>query len=184
MKRIALSAAMAAMFLTGCEATNWEITANCEGGSASWKCSGGGKISGTFQKNSIYSAGSMDAANFSIDLGGSTVGTPSSGNVTVSLVDSSTNSVQAAQVFAWIRSGERLYFTDPTQVNVWAGANTGSADSVAYQLHQFEISGVESGTNMFSTTAEYAGVPRAVSITTFSGGGGNGGCRVGHCQEQ
>lgn len=180
MKGIFFSAAMAAGFLTGCEATAWEATANCEGGSAGWKCSGGGKISGTFQKNT---ATSFDAANFSIDLDGTTVGTPAFGNVTISLVDSSTHSVQAAQVFTWVKSGARLYLADPAQVNSWAQLNAGSANSVAYGLHQFDVTGVTGGDNMFSATSEYAGVPRAVSISTFSGRV-SGGCRVGHCQVQ
>lgn len=182
MKGIVLVAAIAsALLLTGCETTEWEVSANCEGGSSSWKCSGSGKIKGTFEKSGS-AFGAMDATNFALDLDGSTVGTPSTGSVTISLVNSATNSVQAAKVFSWFRSGSRLYLTDPAQVNAWAQANAGTADSVAYQLQQFTVTGVQSGSNMFSATAEYAGIPQASSITTFSGR--NSGCRVGTCQVQ
>ncbi|MGI8560969.1 MAG: hypothetical protein ACR2J7_05960 [Luteimonas sp.] len=178
------SVAVVALLLTGCEATEWELSGSCEGGSGSWKCEAEGKIKGTFQKNSAStnSVGGMDAADFSIDVDGSSVVVPSTGNVTVSLVDSTTNAVQAAQAFAWVRSGSRLYLANPAQVNSWAQANSGTADTVQYQLHEFNVSGVTSGTNVFSVTAEYAGNPRASSISTFSGGGGE--CEIGYCQEQ
>lgn len=181
-KGVMFVVALGAALLSGCQTTEWEVEGKCEGGSGSWNCSTGGKIRGTMQKNGV--AGGMDAANFSIDLNGSTVGAPASGNVTISLVSSSTNSVQAAQVFAWIRSGSRLYLSNPTQVNAWAQANAGNADTLAYQLHPFDVTGVQSGENMLSVTAEYAGAPRAVSITTFSRGFDP--CRRGggYCQEQ
>lgn len=181
MKGIFVCATVAAALLTGCQTTNWELSANCEGGSASWKCSGGGKISGTFKSNA---AANFDASEFSIDLDGSTVGVPASGSVTISLVKSAGNSVQAASVFTWVKSGSRLYLSDPAQVNTWAQLNANDADSVEYQLHQFDVADVSIGDHMFSMTAEYAGVPRAVSISTFSRGG-DGGCGVGHyCQVQ
>lgn len=179
--------AMTAIVLTACEPKEWEVEANCEGGSSSWKCSGGGKIKGTFQKqqrNSFYAAStsSWDAANFSIDLDGSTVGTPSTGNVTISLVDSQGNVVQATKIFAWFKSGTRLYLVNPSEVNTWAQENAGSADTVRYQLQPFDVSGVSSGDNLFSVTAEYAGDPKALSVMTFSSG--DSGCGIGYCQEQ
>jgi hypothetical protein len=179
--------ALAAMFLTACEPTEWEAEASCEGGSSSWKCSGKGKIKGTFHTQQVYglysaSSSNLDAADFSIDLDGSTVVTPASGNVTISLVDSHANLVQAAKTFAWVKSGTRLYLVNPSEVNTWAQANAGSADTVRYQLQPFDVSGVNPGDNIFSVTSEYAGVPKAVSVTTFSTS--DGGCGIGYCQEQ
>lgn len=110
------------------------------------------------------------------------MGTPSTGNVTISLIDSHTNVVQAAKIFAWVKSGTRLYLVNPSEVNTWAQENAGSADTVRYQLQPFEVSGVSSGDNLFSVTSEYEGDPKAVSVTTFTSG--NSGCGIGYCQEQ
>lgn len=100
--------------------------------------------------------------------------------MTISLVDSQANVIQAARMFAWVKSGTRLYLVNPSEVNTWAQENAGSADTVRYQLQPFEVSGVSSGDNLFSVTSEYEGDPKAVSATTFTNG--DSGCEIGYCE--
>lgn len=137
-------------------------------------CEVGGEISGTlplapkgdFAKALATVIGSVDAGAFTLDVSDSTVTVPTTGYVTVKLIDSSTGSVQASKVFPWIRSGTLISLADPMAVNVWAEANAGSANSVEYNLHKFQTS-ESPGWNTLAVASNYEGQTEAYATTTW-----------------
>ena len=172
--------------LSGCDGT-WKVQGECTSKS---QCKIGGEIGGKFliQKRvpanileAILASGQVfDASQFSIALDGTTVGVPVTGLVTVKLVDSSNGTIHAAKAFPWERVGSNLVLTSPDSVNSWAYASAGDSDSIAYELHPFQVTGA-SATNVLSLSVRYEGAPRASNSTTWSNGSG---CRVGTCAIQ
>lgn len=156
--------------LTACTA-NWEVGASC---SAQSKCEVHGKMSGTIGSDSrglinMMSLSSIiDASDFQIDTSGSSVPYPTHGTVTVSLMDASNNSVQAAKLFSWSRSGNIITLDNPGVVNQWASNNQGNADSIAYRLTPF-ISNYGAGEHTLHADAKYKGVSKASTTITVTG---------------
>lgn len=114
-------------------------------------------------------ASSYDASQASMDISGSTVSWPQQGNATVELVDTSTGSVQASHVFAWIRTGTTIKFASPGAVNTWAQQNSGSSDAVDVRLGAFYPGDQTGGTNTLSATSKYADEVEATATTTWHG---------------
>jgi hypothetical protein len=186
-KQAVLGAAISsiALGLTGCASVNWSVTGKCN-------TQGVCEVSGTVtnQKSMsiplldrlLKSSGVADASQFKIDTTGTSVYTPSTGMVTVKLVDSSTGVLQAAATFPWVKSGSNIVLSNPDAVNAWALANGGTADSMEYELLPFAVQQT-AGSNTLRVGAAYQGTTYAVSTTTWRGGGG--GCsRIAECQIQ
>lgn len=185
MKKVFAASALLAMvsFLSGCEGT-WKVNGECTSTS---QCKIGGEIGGKFLVRKgipvnavqaiLESEQVFDASQLGIALDGTTVGVPSTGLVTIKLVDSSNGTIHVAKAFAWNRVGSSLVLANPDSVNSWAYASAGDSDSIAYELHPFQATGA-SANNVLSLSVKYEGVTRASSSTTWSAGGG---CRVGKC---
>lgn len=182
-----LAASMSSIVLgmTGCASVNWSVTGKCN-------TEGVCEVSGTVtnQKSMsvplldrlLKSSGVADASQFKIDITGTSVYTPSSGLVTVKLVDSSSGVLQAAGTFPWVKSGNNIILSNPDAVNAWALANGGTADSMEYDLVPFAVN-QSPGSNTLRVGAKYQGTTYAVSSTTWHGGGG--GCSgIAECQLQ
>jgi hypothetical protein len=174
-----------ALMLSACSGT-WEAEATC---STSGPCSVTGRVKGTFkstadQPSTIFqmiaqSASVMDAAQFSIDVSGSTVGVPVNGLVTIKLIHSQTGALQAQNTFSWVKSGTDLVLVNPNAVNSWAMSQGGTADSMEYVLHPFAVT-QSSGPNQLQASTQYEGTTYVSAVAVWSGSGG--GCRFS-CQE-
>ena len=68
------------------------------------------------------------------------------------------------QGISWERVGSNLVLTSPDSVNSWAYASAGDSDSIAYELHPFQVTGA-SATNVLSLSVRYEGAPRASNST-------------------
>ena len=156
-----------------CSGAQYKVSGECSTGGG---CTVGGEVSGTlplapkgeFAAMVAAVIGSVDAGSFTLDVSDSSVTVPASGYVTVDLVDSASGMTQASRVFPWIRSGTFITLGDPAAVNAWATTNAGNADSVEYNLHQFQT--VESsGWNTLALAAEYEGMTEAFATTTWKG---------------
>lgn len=179
-----------ALAVTGCEGT-WKAGAECSSGGG---CSVKGEVGGTFAfsedkvplaQRMMMSSSIPDAAAFEIDVSGSSVGVPSSGWVTLQLVERRSGLVQAARQFRWVRSGSVIRVAEPDVVNSWAAQSGGVADTLKYDLHQFQAHG-GSGTNVLKVSSKYEGQVKASATASWSGGRpGDGGCGSGAvCQIQ
>jgi len=151
---------------------NWKVSASCD---TTKKCEAGGEISGTWGggggspqlRSAMLTATTVpDAAQFYIDTTGSTIAYPVTGTVTISLIVSSTNSLQAAKLFAWTRSGNIIRLTDPDAVNAWASANGGNADKMTYKMTRFQ-SDYGIGDQQMKVTSVYEGTATASATTSF-----------------
>jgi hypothetical protein len=156
------------LLVTACTA-NWKLTASCD---TTKKCQVGGEIGGPVGPIKRLLASAMmatttvpDAAQFYIDTTGSTVAYPATGTVTITLIDSTTGSVQAAKLFGWTRYGNQLKLTDPNAVNTWASAY-GNADSMKYSLTRFQ-SNYGIGNQTIAVASNYEGSVTATSSSTF-----------------
>lgn len=175
---------LAVFSLAGCDQpADYEGSIECKtGGECTIKGSVKGRFSiekSTLAASIIASGGVFDAAQFNMNLAGSTVGVPSAGLVTIRLVDSRNGITQAARVFPWNRTGGTLALAGPDGVNAWIISSGGSADSLAYELHPFQTSG-QAASNVLAVAIRYEGQTRASSSVSMGGGG----CRVGVCSEQ
>lgn len=168
---LALSILTASLGMTGC-ATSWEVSATC---SQTAKCSATGKIGGTFDKRSIplhekilmtALADVPDASQFELDLCGSTVTYPSTGTVTLTLFNTTTNTAVAARQFAWYRSGNTLRLSDPNAVNAWAASDGGNANELRYTLARTDVA-ANPGENVITVTSKYQGSQTATSSSSF-----------------
>lgn len=173
MKKHLLATAVVGSILVMAACTaNWKVSASCD---TDKKCQAGGEISGTLGggggspqlRSSMLMATTIpDAAQFYIDTTGSTVAYPATGTVTISLINSSTKSVQAAKLFAWTRSGSIIRLTDPNAVNAWASVNGGSADKMTYQMTRFQADyGI--GDQQIKVTSVYEGTATASATSSF-----------------
>lgn len=150
-----------------------EAHANCKSSSG---CEAGGSVKGEWEmlRNATKGAfatltTSFDAANFVIDVSESSVTLPDQGNVTIQLINSSTNAIQASRTFPWVRAGTVLRLADPVAVNAWAQQNGGNADSFNYELESFYPSGQIVGLNTLATTSKYNGEVQSSASTTWRG---------------
>lgn len=185
-----------ALFATGCEGPDeMEVTgsASC---SSSAGCEAKGSITAKWKRNQteqygdhaqsgltsrmMQSSNVIDAAQFSLDVGGSSVVLPSAGLVTLTLVDSATGQTQTTGTFAWRKYGDDLVFSDPNAVNDWAYSQGGTADSLHYALQPFNVV-ANTGSNRFEVATQYEGQTYATASTTWYSGGGDD-CR--NCQVQ
>lgn len=156
-----------------CSGAQYKVSGECSTGG---NCTVRGEISGTlplapkgdFAAMMASVVGSVDAGSFYLDVSDSTVTVPASGYVTVGLVDSGTGTTLASRVFPWIRSGTVITLGDPEAVNAWATSNGGIADSVKYDLHQFQAE-ESPGWNTLAIAAEYEGATEAFATTTWKG---------------
>ena len=164
---LAVSLASAAM-LTGCAGAQWKAGASCD---TTKKCEVHGEISGTipnfrFANMQLVASAVADAAQFEVDVSGSTIPYPSTGTVNIILTNSSTGTTVAAHVFGWTKSGNIIRLSDPNGVNTWATANAGSADTVTYRMVKFQ-SNYAPGNQTIAVKSKYEGVVKASATTTF-----------------
>lgn len=163
--------------LTACSGVRWRVYVDCDVRNGSKSCRVGGEGSGSIRLNlanrstmqkflaNVASIGS--AADFSIDVSGSTIAYPTSGQVTVTLSVSSTGAVEAVGVFPWIRTGSVIRLSDPGSVDAWAISNSGDADSMAYDLVPFEANFAD-GSNTIAATSYFQGAATASSASEFT----------------
>lgn len=179
---IALSALIpATLALSGCETfrsarmygeCNNKIGGGGEckvGFEVKWEKGGGGTPQSLLRMALSSSDTLPDAAQYSLDVSGSTVPYPSSGWMTVYLKDSAKGYVVASADFAWSRSGNLIRAKDPDAINAWAYANAGTADTVAYELHKF-TSSYGPGMQTIAGASSYEGVRITSYQTNFYGG--------------
>ena len=189
MKRMMLAAVVPLLVASGCSAT-FGASATC---TSSGDCSFSGEIKGTMVNSTPSMPASQvrrwavakevfDAADITIGLDGSTVAVPQDGYVTLSLTDSRNGVVQAAQVFAWTRSGNTIQLADPDAVNAWAMAQGGSADVLAFQAHPFAVQAA-AGSNTLRVTSQFQGEARASGSYSWTSLPGTCG-RHARCQAQ
>lgn len=161
--------------LTGC--AGWTVTAStgCSQtfpGSGGIKCDARVSASKTFENRmlsaaNLASSGALpDASAFSMNISGSTITYPSTGQVTITITNSSSNSVVAAQTFSWVRTGNTLVLANPAAVNAWASGISSAADEVSYQLVPFEAQAA-AGNNTIVAASVYQGQTTASASSTF-----------------
>lgn len=108
-----------------------------------------------------------DASLFEIDVSGSTITYPSSGQATLTLVDNTTNTVIAARQFAWYRSGNTLRLSDPDSVNTWAATEGGAANELRYSLPRM-VTSAPPGPNVIAVKSIYQGSQTASATSEFT----------------
>lgn len=129
-----------------CSGMQYKASADCKTGGGS--CTIHGEVSGTLPfapqgivEQTLYAfTGTADAGAFSLDMSDSTVAVPSTGSLTVRLINSASGITRASRIFPWKRVGMNIVLTDPASVNAWAINNGGDADSVTYDLLPFVTS--------------------------------------------
>ena len=177
---VALS--VACLSLGGCATTSqgtWEISGKCSGLPSKPSCEIGGKIGGTWggggggnkklvalAQQVLVAADVADAAQFSIDVSGSTITYPDSGIVTLMLKNRSTGVVRATKDFSWIRSGSILKLADPDSVNNWALSSGGDANEITYSLKRFQVNSGY-GEQVISVASKYEDVVTAAATSTY-----------------
>lgn len=173
-KRIIAVIFLATIPLMGfsCAGVTWKVTGKCKTGG---ECEVGGEMGGTLPKQkqtlleTIFFAGdTIDAGSFNVDVSESSVSVPNTGNVTVRLVESASNSIVASSNFPWVLNGTRIVLANPTTVNDWAMQYGGTADLVRYDLSPFQTT-QEVGTNTLAVAAIYEESVRATDTETFRG---------------
>lgn len=171
-KILALLVAAGVIGLSACAGATWNVKVVCK---PDGDCHGEGSIGGTIPPKGssmplaerlLRSASVVDAAAFELDVSGSTFSYPLTGSVTLILTDRTTNSIQAARQFGWIRSGAMLRLADPDAVNAWAAAEGGTANDLTYRLAPVRTS--VPGEHSASIKTRYDGVVRATATTTFT----------------
>lgn len=105
-------------------------------------------------------------ADLEMDFSGTTVGIPTSGSVTLSLLDSSGGTL-AATTFSWTRSGNVATLDNPSAVTSWVAAQSGNVADVSIETLPMTIS-TSPGTNTFQSTARYDGSNLATSAQTWT----------------
>jgi hypothetical protein len=101
-----------------------------------------------------------------LDLSASTVPIPTSGTMTLRLIDSRNNKLIASQVFAWVGTQGRIRPKNPDAINEWAYRNLGTADTLQYELTKF-YSAYGPGLQRIAATSAYDGVVISEFSSTF-----------------
>ncbi|MGX9188116.1 hypothetical protein [Stenotrophomonas sp. Ker107b] len=70
--------------------------------------------------------------------------------------NAATGRVVASRRFAWVRSGTVIRARDPDEVNRWAYANAGDADTLGYELDPF-VSNYGPGRQVIAGASSYEG---------------------------
>jgi hypothetical protein len=154
------------LLLAGCS-SSWTIkaSASCSrtfpGGQT--KCTAGASTSTTIGNNirmlaSAFSGESIpDASEYSMDTSGSTIPYPRTGQITVTLKNSSANTVVAAKMFPWTRIGNTISFSNPSAVNSWVdNVANATVDEVDYQLAPFNAQ-LKPGPNTLKAATKHNG---------------------------
>lgn len=160
--------------LTDCGPASYEVSASCE---SSKKCKVQGKISGTFgggkKDMSLYqrllsmaATEIPDAAEFAIDISGSSVAFPGAGVTTLRLVNEAMGVEVASRQFSWVRIGNTLRLNDPGAVNAWVASDGGSATTLRYSMGQIQV-GASPGPNTINVASQYRGISRASASSDF-----------------
>jgi hypothetical protein len=160
--------------LSGCATTgNSKAYARCTGLPAKQDCEIGGEISGSWGGSKdlgplagqlLAAAEVIDAAQFTLDVGGSTISYPSTGTATLILKNAS-GTVIATRDFGWRRAGTVVRLADPDAVNTWALARSG-VQTLDYKLKPFPlIAGY--GEQRIVVRSLYEGVETASSSSSF-----------------
>jgi len=160
--------------LTGCGPATYEVSASCE---SDKKCKVQGKISGTFGGGkkevplyqrllSLAASEIPDAAEFAIDVSGSSVAFPGSGITTLRLVNEASGVEVASREFSWVRVGSTLRLNDPNAVNAWVASDGGSATTLRYSMGQIQVGAIP-GPNTINVASQYRGISRASASSDF-----------------
>ncbi|MBN5049645.1 hypothetical protein D3C81_1486970 [compost metagenome] len=159
----------------GCGPVEWQVSASCEEtkkcrieGKIGGKIGGGERSSIPWYERLLKSSTSEipDAAQFDIDISGSSVAFPANGLVTLLLFDSRLGAATAARQFHWQRSGNSLTLSNPDEVNAWAAGAAGTADELRYDLAAFDVGAVP-GPNTIAASSRYQGATKAASVSDF-----------------
>lgn len=138
------------------------------------------KSSGSTLVSRIYgSTQTFDAASFRLDTTGSTLDVPTSGLVSINLVESTSGATVTSATVPWRREGPSIVLSKPDAVNGWALAHGGNADSLTYKLHPFPAPSTYAE---LQVTSIYEGVANA--STTIVSAGSDGSCRLVRCHAQ
>lgn len=113
-------------------------------------------------------ADTFDAALWVMDVSQSNVTMPATGSVTIKLVNTATGAVRASATFPWTRTGNLVKLANPNAVNTWAAQNGGDADTLTYELAQFQTS-QSTGTNTLAVAQKYNGDLLSAASTTWTG---------------
>jgi hypothetical protein len=81
----------------------------------------------------------IDAAQFAMDISGSTIPVPMEGASTLTFKDSRTGQVLASAEFRWIRAGNLLKLADPDAVNTWVMTHGAAADMLTFDTKPFPV---------------------------------------------
>lgn len=114
----------------------------------------------------MVAADVADAAQFAIDVSGSTIVYPSTGTVTLILKNSDTGVVLAMRDFSWARTGSLLKLSHPDAVNDWALAAGGDANELTYKLANFPMNSGY-GEQIVSVASTYEGTVTASATSTY-----------------
>lgn len=110
-----------------------------------------------------------DVGAFEMDVSGSSVTWPQQGNVTLSLFDKGNGAIISARSFGWTRSGSRIRFSNPAEINNWVASTGATVDGakVRYDMGAVEV-GSAVGDNIVSTAILQDDVVRARGVTQWT----------------
>lgn len=173
--RIIVAAVGITLTSTGCGPMEWQLSASCE---ENKKCRMEGRIGGKigggerdglpwFERILLASTSEVpDAAQFEIDVSGSSIAFPANGSVTLLLFDGRQGATIAARQFQWHRTGTILRLVDPDGANAWAAAASGPATELRYDFATFDVSAAP-GPNTIAAASRYGGATKAASVSDF-----------------
>lgn len=128
-------------------------------------------LSGLMAKSAYGTSASSlpDVGVFEMDVSGSSVVWPQQGNVTLTIFNKGTGGSISVRSFAWTRSGSRIQFSNPAEVNNWVVSTGATADTakVKYDMGAVEV-GSAIGDNIVSTAVLQDNVVRARGTTQWT----------------
>ena len=128
----------------------------------------------------------FDASQVRVDLSATNIAvTNDTGNFMVSLYSGST--LIAQQEFAYYRSGNSLYATDPGAINAWVAGYGEEYDSAQVSNVNNDVTYTSMTTAQttatLTSTMVYEGTNMASGSTSFAIGGTTGGCTGKNCKQ-